>query len=187
MHAGAVVASAADHRSVDLAVTRCEVFAHSRRTNALGKLTPGELDNSVGRAAEASREVEAEPRLRAELSQSGESLIAPGGRADGAGWSAADARSGTCPIIAKTLVHDAPEGQTSGRIVETEAYVPGDASGQAFIGETDRNRSLLCLFATSGTGLISLLTLGFDRHLTPLGDWKSKGRPIAPPIIWVAT
>jgi len=39
-------------------------------------------------------------------------------------------------------VRDAPEGRTSGRIVETEAYVPGDASGHAYIGETDRNRSL---------------------------------------------
>ena len=45
-------------------------------------------------------------------------------------------------LIGKTLVRDAPEGRTSGRIVETEAYVPGDASGHAYIGETDRNRSL---------------------------------------------
>jgi len=45
-------------------------------------------------------------------------------------------------LIGKTLVRDAPEGRTSGRIVETEAYVPGDASGHAFVGETNRNRSL---------------------------------------------
>jgi DNA-3-methyladenine glycosylase len=45
-------------------------------------------------------------------------------------------------LIGKTLVRDAPEGRTSGRIVEVEAYVPGDASGHAYIGETDRNRSL---------------------------------------------
>ena len=45
-------------------------------------------------------------------------------------------------LISKTLVRDTPEGRTSGRIVEAEAYVPGDASGHAYIGETDRNRSL---------------------------------------------
>ena len=45
-------------------------------------------------------------------------------------------------LIGKTLVRDSPDGRTSGRIVECEAYVPGDASGHAYAGETDRNRSL---------------------------------------------
>ncbi len=45
-------------------------------------------------------------------------------------------------LIGKTLVHDAAKGWMSGRIVETEAYVVGDASGHAFRGETPRNRSL---------------------------------------------
>ncbi|HEX2654352.1 MAG TPA: DNA-3-methyladenine glycosylase [Xanthobacteraceae bacterium] len=46
-------------------------------------------------------------------------------------------------LIGKTLVHDQPDGgRLSGRIVETEAYPVGDASGHAFVGETRRNRSL---------------------------------------------
>jgi len=45
-------------------------------------------------------------------------------------------------LIGKTLVRDAEDGRTSGRIVEVEAYVVGDASGHAYVGETDRNRSL---------------------------------------------
>jgi DNA-3-methyladenine glycosylase len=45
-------------------------------------------------------------------------------------------------LIGKVLVHEAGGERLAGRIVETEAYPPGDASGHAFRGLTPGNRSL---------------------------------------------
>ena len=45
-------------------------------------------------------------------------------------------------LIGKTIVRKTGRNRISGRIVETEAYPPGDRSGHAYHGRTARNQSL---------------------------------------------
>jgi len=45
-------------------------------------------------------------------------------------------------LIGKIVVRKLPEGIVSGRIVETEAYIIGDAAGHGYRGMTARNRTL---------------------------------------------
>ncbi len=45
-------------------------------------------------------------------------------------------------LIGKVLVRELAPGRISGRIIETEAYPPGDAAGHAFRGQRAGNRAL---------------------------------------------
>jgi len=45
-------------------------------------------------------------------------------------------------LIGKTVVREDGRSRMSGRIVETEAYPPGDRSGHSYRGQTVRNQSL---------------------------------------------
>jgi DNA-3-methyladenine glycosylase len=45
-------------------------------------------------------------------------------------------------LVGKTIVRNVGRSRISGRIVETEAYPPGDASGHAYRGKTASNQTL---------------------------------------------
>ncbi|HEX4507529.1 MAG TPA: DNA-3-methyladenine glycosylase [Alphaproteobacteria bacterium] len=74
-------------------------------------------------------------------------------------------------LIGKAVVRDLPEGRMAGRIVETEAYLHGDAAAHSFIGETPRNRSL---FGERGHAYV-YVAYGIHRMLNVVGGIPGVG------------
>jgi DNA-3-methyladenine glycosylase len=76
-------------------------------------------------------------------------------------------------LIGKTLIRELAGTLLTGRIVETEAYPPGDASGHAFVGPTRRNRSLFLrrghAYVYLGYGLHYLLNVSAETAGTGAG------------------
>jgi DNA-3-methyladenine glycosylase len=95
----------------------------------------------------------------------------------------ADAAALAQYLIGKTLIRDFNGTRLSGRIVETEAYPPGDASGHAFVGLTRRNRSLFLrrghAYVYLGYGLHYLLNVSAETAGCGAGVLLRAAEPIA--------
>ena len=76
-------------------------------------------------------------------------------------------------LIGKVVVRALPEGVASGRIVETEAYVVGDAAGHGYRGMTPRNRSLFLerghAYVYVAYGISNMLNISSDKPGTGAG------------------
>jgi len=71
-------------------------------------------------------------------------------------------------LLGKILVRDGPDGRQTGRIVETEAYPPGDEAGHARSGRTARNASLFLgrghVYVYRAYGISMMLNISSERE-----------------------
>ncbi len=78
-------------------------------------------------------------------------------------------------LLGTVLVHDLPEGRVAGRIVETEAYLPGvDPASHAYRGPTRRNRSM---FLDRGYAYVYLI-YGVSYCLNVTSEGKGTGAAV---------
>lgn len=85
-------------------------------------------------------------------------------------------------LIGKVVVRETPDGLVSGVIVETEAYVIGDAAGHAYRGMTPRNRSLfLAPRCVAFLGKAAYAAMRGRRTV----DWGRQAEPFGGAIAWV--
>lgn len=77
-------------------------------------------------------------------------------------------------LIGKTVVRELGGARLSGRIVETEAYLPDDPACHAFRGQTARNRSV---FLERGHAYVYLI-YGVYTMLNVAGDRKGVGAAV---------
>jgi DNA-3-methyladenine glycosylase len=78
-------------------------------------------------------------------------------------------------LVGTIVVRDDPEtGRLAARIVETEAYVPGDAASHAFRGETPRNGAM---FLDRGHAYVYLI-YGVSHCLNVSGDRRGTGAAV---------
>jgi DNA-3-methyladenine glycosylase len=85
-------------------------------------------------------------------------------------------------LIGKAIVHDLPEGRLALRVVETEAYPPGDRAGHHFIGRTRRNDPLFrrfgCVYVYLGYGVSWLLNISSETEGVGAGVLFRAGEPL---------
>jgi DNA-3-methyladenine glycosylase len=71
-------------------------------------------------------------------------------------------------LLGKVLVRDGDDGRQTGRIVETEAYPPGDDAGHARSGRTARNASLFLasghVYVYRAYGISMMLNISSERE-----------------------